>query len=143
MEAEFRQQKGVIATRVGYTGGRTEHPSYEDVCRGNTGHAEAVEVEFDPKVVSYEQLLDLFFDLHDPTLKMDAQYRSAVFTHSPEQRAAAIAVRDRLQRSGEIHGRIVTEIAPAGRFWPAEEYHQQYVEKGGYAACHRRKGQRI
>ena len=141
MEAEFRHQKGVIATRVGYAGGHTENPSYGDVCRGDTGHAETVEVEFDPKQVSYEQLIEVFFDLHDPTVAMEAQYRSAIFTHSPEQQVRALAARDKLARSGELDGKIVTEIAPAGRFWPAEAYHQQYVEKGGFsAACHRRKG---
>ena len=110
------------------------------MCGGDTGHAETVEVEFDPKVVRYEQLLEVFWDLHDPTVPMEAQYRSAVFTHSPEQRAKALAERDRLQSSGELKGKIVTEIVPAGPFWPAEEYHQQYVEKGGFSACHRRKG---
>jgi methionine-S-sulfoxide reductase len=141
VEAEFRHQKGVIATRVGFTGGHTQHPSYEDVCRGDTGHAETVEVEFDPAVVGYEQLVEVFFDLHDPTVAFEAQYRSAIFTHSAEQQARAAAVRDRLQRSGEVGGKIVTEIVPAGPFWPAEAYHQEYVEKGGFAAaCHRRKG---
>jgi peptide-methionine (S)-S-oxide reductase len=141
VEAEFRHQKGVIATRVGFSGGHTEHPSYHDVCGGDTGHAETVEVEFDPKVVSYEQLLDLFFDLHEPTLQMEAQYRSAVFVHSMAQRVAALAARDKVAR--ELKAKVVTEISPAGPFWPAEEYHQQYVEKGGYAVCHRRKGNTI
>ena len=113
------------------------------MCRGGTGHAETVEVEFDPTQVSYRQLVELFFDLHDPTAEMDAQYRSAIFTHSPEQRAEALAARDRLQRSGELEGKIATEVVPAGPFWPAEAYHQQYLEKGGFApACHRRSGTR-
>jgi peptide-methionine (S)-S-oxide reductase len=115
------------------------------VCGGDTGHAEAVEVEFDPKIVSYQQLLEVFWDLHDPTAATDegGQDRSAVFIHSPEQRATALAARDRLSRSGELKGKIATEIVPAGTFWRAEEYHQQYVEKGGWAACHRRKGKAL
>ena len=137
MEAEFRHQKGVIATRVGFAGGHTENPSYGDVCRGDTGHAEAVEVEFDPRQVSYEQLIEVFFDLHDPTVAMEAQYRSAIFTHSPEQQVRALAAREKLARSGELDGKIVTEIVPASEFWPAEGYHQKYLQKnpGGYS-CH-------
>jgi peptide-methionine (S)-S-oxide reductase len=146
VEAEFRKTPGVVATAVGFSGGHTRDPSYSDVCDGDTGHAESVEVEFDPKVISYQKLLDVFWDLHDPTTvnrqgpDLGAQYRSVIFYHSAEQKAAATASRDRLQRSGELRGaKIVTEIVPAAPFYKAEDYHQQYVEKGGRASCHRRK----
>ncbi len=146
VEEEFRKVKGVVATSVGFTGGHTKNPSYRQVCYDDTGHAEAVMVEFDPKIVSYEKLLQVFWDLHDPTTlnrqgpDVGDQYRSAIFFHSPEQKAAAIASRDKLQASGELSGgKIVTQIVPAAEFWKAEEYHQQYVEKGGIAFCHRRK----
>src|SRR5262249_46590891 len=109
--------------------------------RGAPGTAETGEVEFAPTQVSYTQLVELFFDLHDPTAAEMAQYRSAIFTHSAEQRAEALAARDRLQRSGELKGKIVTQIVPVGPFWPAAEYHQQFMEKnGGAPACHRRSG---
>jgi peptide-methionine (S)-S-oxide reductase len=139
VEAAFRQVPGVLATRVGYTGGSREQPSYEEVCTGRTGHAEAVEVEFDPARVTYDQLLDLFWQEHDPTTlnrqgpDRGTQYRSAVFFHSPEQEAAAQASRDRVQ--SRTRKQVVTEIAPAGEFWPAEEYHQRYLEKRGLATC--------
>lgn len=145
VEEEFRKEPGVIATAVGYSGGHTDHPSYEDVCTGTTGHAETVRIEFDPKVVAYDKLLDLFWNLHDPTTKnrqgpdVGEQYRSVIFFFTPEQKAAAIASRDRLQKSGDVRGPIVTEIVPAVAFTNAEEYHQQYVEKGGRAACHLRR----
>jgi peptide-methionine (S)-S-oxide reductase len=110
------------------------------VCRGNTGHAESVEVEFDPKQVSYGELVELFFGLHDPTYGGGGQYRSAIFTHSAEQLTEALAVRDRLQASGKVRGKIATEIVPAGPFWPAEAYHQQFMEKGSGPACAPRSG---
>ena len=142
VEEEFRKEKGVVATSVGYSGGHTENPTYEQVCEGDTGHAEAVLIEFDPTVVSYDALLSLFWNLHDPTTlnrqgpDVGEQYRSVIFYFDEKQKAAAIASRDQLQASGELRGKIVTEIIPAATYWAAEEYHQQYVEKGGRAACH-------
>jgi peptide-methionine (S)-S-oxide reductase len=139
VEAAFRQVPGVRATRVGYTGGTSERPSYEEVCTGRTGHAEAVEVEFDPERVTYETLLDIFWNEHDPTTPnrqgpdVGTQYRSAVFFHSPDQETAARASRDRAQ--SRHRKEIVTEITPATEFWPAEEYHQRYLEKRGLATC--------
>lgn len=142
VEAAFRKVRGVVSTRVGYTGGSTRDPTYEDVCTDRTGHAEAVEVEFDPEVVSYAQLLDVFWSIHDPTTlnrqgpDRGTQYRSAVFYRSEGQRADAVASRDRLQASGRLgRARIVTEIAPAGEFYGAEEYHQRYFEKRGGGGC--------
>jgi methionine-S-sulfoxide reductase len=128
-EAEFRRQEGVIATITGYTGGSVTKPGYEQVSSGTTGHAEAVRVIFDPKQVSLEQLLDLFWSIHDPFHDQENSTRSAIFYHSPEQKALAEVSRDRLQRTtGRI---ILTEILPAVKFWQAEEYHQQYYEKCG------------
>ena len=139
VEDNFRQVPGVTATAVGYTGGHTEHPSYEAVCTHTTGHAETVLVEFDPTVVPYETLLTVFFKNHDPTTKnrqgpdVGDQYRSAIFTFSPEQAAAARAAMEKEQAA---HPKpIVTAIAPAGPFWKAEEYHQQYDEKTGTHSC--------
>ncbi len=140
VEAAFRRVDGVTATAAGYSGGTTENPTYRDVCSGHTGHAEVVQVEFDPKRVSYETLLDVFWEVHDPTTlnrqgpDIGTQYRSAIFTHGPEQAAAARASKDRLQASGRVRGPIVTEIAPASAFYMAEDYHQQYLEKRGAAA---------
>ena len=145
VEQEFRKEKGVLATQVGYIGGQTKHPTYEQVCEGDTGHAEGVEIEFDPAQISYEKLLDIFWSLHDPTTlnrqgpDVGHQYRSAIFTFSETQKKSAITTRDALQKSGELKAPIVTEIIAATQFWPAEEYHQQYVEKGGYAVCHFRR----
>jgi peptide-methionine (S)-S-oxide reductase len=145
VEDQFRQEKGVVATAVGFSGGHVPNPSYPRVCEGDTGHAETVMVEFDPKVTSYKKLLDVFWSIHDPTTlnrqgpDVGEQYRSVVFYHSPEQKAEAIATREALQKSGELKDKIVTEIIPAGPFYKAEEYHQQYVEKGGIAFCHVRK----
>jgi peptide-methionine (S)-S-oxide reductase len=141
VEAAFRNVEGVTATAVGYTGGTTENPTYEQVCTDRTGHAEAVEVEYDPRRVSYDKLLEVFWGEHDPTQKnrqgpdVGTQYRTAIFTHSPEQKAAAEASRDALSKSGKFSRPIVTEIVPAVRFWPAEEYHQRYLEKRGLATC--------
>jgi peptide-methionine (S)-S-oxide reductase len=140
VEAAFRQVPGVLDAVSGYIGGQTEAPTYREVCSHSTGHAEAVEVTFDPARVTYEQLLDVFWQIHDPTQlnrqgpDVGDQYRSAIFTHSAEQRAAALASRDREQ---QVQSRpIVTQIADAPKFWPAEAYHQRYFEKNGGAACH-------
>jgi peptide-methionine (S)-S-oxide reductase len=139
VEAEFRQIPGVITTTVGYTGGRTDHPTYEQVCSHTTGHAEAVLVEYDPAQVTYDQLLDAFWQLHDPTqlnrqgLDVGDQYRSAIFFHSPEQEAKAKASKEATQP--RFKRPIVTEITPAVEFWPAEDYHQRYLEKRGLASC--------
>jgi peptide-methionine (S)-S-oxide reductase len=140
VEAAFRQIPGVVDAVSGYTGGSLERPTYRDVCGHRTGHAEAVEVTFDPSRVSYEQLLSAFWSIHDPTQlnrqgpDVGDQYRSAIFTHSPEQMRAAIASRDAEQRNQSRP--IVTQIVEAPVFWPAEEYHQRYAEKNGGAACH-------
>jgi peptide-methionine (S)-S-oxide reductase len=141
VEAAFRQVKGVTSVTVGYTGGTLDHPTYEDVCSHRTGHAEAVEVEYDARVVSYEQLLDVFWDVHDPTTlnrqgpDTGSQYRSAIFYRTPEQEAAARGAKERLEREGRYARPIVTEIAPAAAFWRAEEYHQRYYEKHGIGSC--------
>jgi peptide-methionine (S)-S-oxide reductase len=141
VESAFRQVPGVVDAAVGYAGGRTARPSYRDVCSGTTGHAEVVEVTFDPEQVSYDQLLDVFWANHDPTTKnrqgpdVGEQYRSAIFYHSPEQRAAAEASKAREDASGRHRRPIVTEITPAADFWRAEEYHQRYLEKRGVAHC--------
>ena len=139
VEASFREIEGVVRTGVGYTGGRTEDPSYEQVCSGTTGHAESVEVWFDPTVLSYGELVNAFWLMHDPTTRnrqgwdLGTQYRSAIFFHDPEQERLAIASRDQHQ---ETLGRtIVTEIVPASTFHDAEDYHQRYVEKHGGAVC--------
>jgi peptide-methionine (S)-S-oxide reductase len=137
VEAEFRHQKGVLATAVGYAGGHTADPTYERVCEGGTGHAESVIVEFDPAVVTYRQLVDRYLALRDPTHKHNPgyQYRSAIFYHSPEQRQQAEEAIATLNRSGKYSSPASVEVAPAGPFYRAEEYHQQYEEKGGYGAC--------
>jgi peptide-methionine (S)-S-oxide reductase len=141
VEAAFRQVPGVTATRVGYTGGTTTNPTYKQVCTDRTGHAEAVEVSYDPARVSYDDLLRVFWEIHDPTQRnrqgpdIGTQYRSAIFYHDPEQEADARASKERLERSG-VHKRpIVTEIVPAQTFYQAEDYHQQYLEKRGLATC--------
>jgi peptide-methionine (S)-S-oxide reductase len=140
VESAFRAVPGVTATRVGYTGGHTDDPSYYDVCSDTTGHAEAVEIEFDPEQVSYDQLLDLFWRSHDPTQgnrqgpDVGSQYRSAVYFHSSGQEEQALASRTRLQ--AELSNRITTEVVPSGEFYEAEDYHQQYFEKHGYTSCH-------
>lgn len=141
VEAAFREVEGVVSTSVGFTGGITENPTYEEVCTGRTGHAEAVEVVNDPDVVSYEELLDLFWSIHDPTTlnrqgpDVGTQYRSAIFYHDTEQEAAARAKMEILQRSGLYKKEIVTEIVPASEFYKAEEYHQMYFEKHGRRGC--------
>lgn len=143
VEETFRNVEGVTSTSVGYTGGTVANPSYKDVCTGTTGHAEAVEVTYDPSRVSYEALLDVFWACHDPTTvnrqgpDVGAQYRSALFFRTPEQEAAALASKARLQEQGKHTRPIATEIAPATQFYRAEEYHQQYLAKGGVSACRR------
>ena len=135
VEHLFANTKGVRSTAVGYVGGRTKNPTYEDVCAGNTGHAEAVQVEYDPDAISYEDLLDVFWANHDPTTlnrqgpDIGAQYRSAVFYHTDAQRAAAEKSRDALEHLKRYARPIVTEIVPASDFYRAEEYHQGYFEK--------------
>jgi peptide-methionine (S)-S-oxide reductase len=137
IEDAFRQVKGVTDAAAGYTGGTLESPTYEDVCRDTTGHAEAVQVEFDPAQVSYDELLALFWRMHDPTTPnrqgpdVGSQYRSAIFVHGPEQEAAARASKAKQDESGRHRRPIVTEITPASRFWRAEDYHQRYNEKHG------------
>jgi peptide-methionine (S)-S-oxide reductase len=141
VEATFRQIEGVTATAVGYSGGTTENPTYEQVCTDRTGHAEVVQVEYDPARVSYGALLDVFWDAHDPTTlnrqgpDVGRQYRSAIFYHSEQQKAAAEASKQEQDASGRFRSPIVTRIEPAGPFWGAEEYHQQYLEKRGLSSC--------
>jgi peptide-methionine (S)-S-oxide reductase len=141
VEAAFRQIPGVTATAVGYTGGSTKNPTYQDVCTDETGHAEVVEVQYDPAQVSYDQLLNVFWENHNPTTMnrqgpdIGSQYRSAIFVHSPEQEAAAKASKEKLQASGKFSRPIVTEITPAKEFYRAEDYHQQYLEKRGLSHC--------
>ena len=142
VEATFRQLPGVLSTRVGYTGGTTANPTYKDVCSDRTGHAEAVEVEYDPAKLGYEALLNAFWETHDPTQvnrqgpDYGSQYRSAIFFHSEEQRAAAAASKAALENSGRLSKAIATQIVPAVEFFAAEDYHQQYLEKRGLATCH-------
>lgn len=145
VEAAFRQflNKGIISTRVGYTGGHTKNPTYREVCSHTTGHAEAVEVEFDPTKISYQDLLDIFWSIHDPTTlnrqgpDVGDQYRSAIFYHSEEQRRLAEESKQRLEESKRFSRPIVTEILPAQEFYEAEDYHQQYYEKKGIVpTCH-------
>jgi peptide-methionine (S)-S-oxide reductase len=141
VEAKFREVPGVVSTQVGYAGGRKEHPSYQEVCSDTTGHAEVVEVTFDPAQVSYDELLTVFWKCHDPTQfnrqgpDFGSQYRSAIFFHTPEQEQTALASREKEDLSGRHRRRVVTEITPASAFWRAEEYHQQYLGKRG-VACH-------
>ena len=135
VEHEFRKMKGVEDAVSGYTGGNLDNPTYQDVCTDQTGHAEAVEVTYDPQQISYDELLDAFWNLHDPTTlnrqgpDIGHQYRSAVFTHSPEQQAAAEASKGKAQE--RFGNQVVTEVESAAKFWPAEDYHQRYFEKRG------------
>lgn len=137
VEDTFMQMEGVVSTQVGYIGGHTENPAYREVCSDTTGHAEAVEVEFDPEQLSYDSLLDLFWQLHDPTTlnrqgpDLGSQYRSAIFYHTPSQEAVAQASKARWDQSGRFPRPIVTEIVSAATFYPAEEYHQKYNQKHG------------
>jgi peptide-methionine (S)-S-oxide reductase len=143
VESSFAKVPGVISTQVGYTGGKTVNPTYRQVCTHLTGHAEAIEVTFDPEKLSYQKLLEVFFENHDPTTlnrqgpDVGSQYRSAVFVHSPEQQRAAEEEKDRRNRSGDYARPIVTQIVPAAPFYRAEEYHQKYYEKQGVeGSCH-------
>ena len=142
VEAAFRRIKGVTGAAVGYLGGTYKNPTYQDVCTGKTGHAEVVQVEYDPSVVSYEDLLTVFWASHDPTTlnrqgpDIGTQYRSAIFYHDADQQAAALASKEKLQSSGAYKRPIVTEITAASEFYRAEEYHQQYLEKHGRSSCH-------
>lgn len=142
VEAAFRRVPGVIEAVSGYSGGHTENPSYKDVCTDRTGHAEVVQVTFDPSKVTYDQLLDVFWKIHDPTQvnrqgpDFGTQYRTAIFYHSPEQEAAARKSKQALETGRRFQRPIATEITPAGPFWRAEEYHQRYLEKHGAESCH-------
>ena len=142
VQTTFDRVPGVVETAVGYEGGKLDNPTYRDVCTGRTGHAEALEITFDPTRVSYQQLLDVFFNSHDPTQlnrqgpDHGEQYRSVIFYHSAEQQQAAVATVARLNAEHKFSCPIVTQIVPAQTFWVAEEYHQKYLEKRGVASCH-------
>ncbi|HEY0758264.1 MAG TPA: peptide-methionine (S)-S-oxide reductase MsrA [Acidisarcina sp.] len=142
VEAEFGRMPGVVETAVGYEGGALEQPTYKDVCTDRTGHAEVVELTFDPAKVSYQRLVEAFFGLHDPTQlnrqgpDWGAQYRSAIFFHSPEQQETATKVIEQLTAAGRFSKPIVTQVVPAETFWRAEEYHQKYLAKRGAVSCH-------
>ncbi|MCC6484152.1 MAG: peptide-methionine (S)-S-oxide reductase MsrA [Armatimonadetes bacterium] len=142
VEEAFRSVRGVENVTVGYCGGHTSSPTYKQVCSGETGHAEVARVEFDPSVVSYGELLEVFWKIHDPTQlnrqgpDFGTQYRSAVFYTEPEQRDIAEESKRQLQASGKFARPVVTEITPASTFWPAEDYHQQYLSKRGVSGCH-------
>jgi peptide-methionine (S)-S-oxide reductase len=142
VEVTFRQVPGVAATAVGYLGGTLPNPTYEDVCTGRTGHAEVVEVTYDPARVVYDDLLNVFWANHDPTTlnrqgpDRGTQYRSAIFYHNEEQKSMATASKERWDGSGRFASPIVTEITPVSPFYRAEEYHQRYLEKHGLASCH-------
>ncbi|HZJ01736.1 MAG TPA: peptide-methionine (S)-S-oxide reductase MsrA [Gemmatimonadaceae bacterium] len=142
VEAAYRQIPGVLSTAVGYLGGTLENPTYHDVCSGRTGHAEVVQVDYDPSRITYDDLLTVFWENHDPTTlnrqgpDVGAQYRSAIFYHDDEQKEAAIKSKEERDRSGRYRRPIVTEITPATEFYMAEDYHQQYLEKRGLSSCH-------
>lgn len=142
VEAAFRRIPGVVGTAVGYAGGHIENPTYQQVCTDRTGHAEVVQVEFDPNQVSYDEMLNVFWENHDPTQlnrqgpDMGSQYRSAIFYHSDEQKAAAQQSIQELENSGRFRRPIVTQVEAAPVFYSAEDYHQQYLEKRGMASCH-------
>jgi peptide-methionine (S)-S-oxide reductase len=142
VEAAFSKVPGVIEAVSGYSGGRTENPTYKDVCTDETGHAEVVQVTFDPAKVSFERLLEVFWGIHDPTQvnrqgpDFGSQYRTAIFFHTPEQEATAKKVKAELNASGKFKRPIATEITAAGPFYRAEEYHQKYFEKRGATSCH-------
>jgi len=141
VEFAFRRVNGVISTRVGYTGGHAENPTYREVCTGTTGHAEAVEIKYDPDIVSYDDLLNVFWNTHVPTQlnrqgpDVGTQYRSAIFFHTKEQEKKAVKSKEELQNSGKFSSPVVTEIVPASEFYEAEEYHQRYLEKKGGDSC--------
>ncbi len=142
VEVTFRQVPGVKEALVGYLGGTLADPTYKDVCTGRTGHAEVVQVRYDPSEVTYDKLLDVFWENHDPTTlnrqgpDVGTQYRSAIFYHTPEQKDAAEQSKARLEASGKLRRPVVTEITAASTFYPAEDYHQRYLEKRGLASCH-------
>lgn len=142
VEAAFRRLPGVVDVAAGYSGGHTPNPTYKDVCAHTTGHAEVVQVTFDPQKITYDQLLDVFWQIHNPTQvnrqgpDVGTQYRSAIFVHSPEQQAIAEKSKAALAASGKFQRPIATEITTAGPFYRAEEYHQKYLEKHGAASCH-------
>ncbi|MFH1425861.1 MAG: peptide-methionine (S)-S-oxide reductase MsrA [Candidatus Kerfeldbacteria bacterium] len=142
VEDTFMKVPGVVETMVGFTGGTKDNPTYEQVCEGDTGHAEATQVTFDPEKVTYKELLDTFFELHDPTQvnhqgpDTGHQYRSAIFTHTDEQQRLAEEAKKALNDSGQYKKPVATEIEPAGQFWKAEEYHQKYFQKTGESSCH-------
>ena len=142
VESAFRRTPGVIETAVGYSGGDLEKPTYKDVCTDETGHAEVVQVTFDPQKLSYSQLLDVFWKIHDPTQvnrqgpDFGKQYRTAIFFHSREQEEIARKSKQALESSGKFRHPIATEISPVKTFWRAEEYHQRYLEKRGAESCH-------
>ena len=142
VEESFRKIKGVKSTMVGYTGGRWENPTYNDVCADLTGHAEAIQLQYDPQEVSYEDLLEVFWSIHNPTTKnrqgfdYGIQYRSVILYHTPEQELSARRSIEELEKSGRFRNRIVTEIVPAATFYKAEEYHQKYYEKKGGGSCY-------
>ncbi|MDH3718332.1 MAG: peptide-methionine (S)-S-oxide reductase MsrA [Planctomycetota bacterium] len=141
VEAAFQDLAGVEQT-AGYSGGRLENPSYQDVCSGTTGHAEVLQIQFDPTVISYEKLLEVFWNCHDPTTldrqgpDVGSQYRSAIFFHTPQQEERARRMKQQLDDEGRFQRPIVTKIEPAVEFWRAEEYHQRYFEKNGMKSCH-------
>jgi peptide-methionine (S)-S-oxide reductase len=143
VEEAFRHLPGILSTTVGYTGGTLKNPTYEDVCTDKTGHAEAVELTYDPQKITYEQLLNVFWETHDPTTQnrqgpdVGTQYRSVIFYHSPEQKSAAEQSKKKLDQSGKYKKKIVTEITQATTFYPAEDYHQHYLEKHGASVCPR------
>ena len=142
LELTFQKTKVVTSTSVGYSGGTTHNPTYEEVCTGRSGHAEVVQVEFDPSIVSYEELLDVLWGCHDPTTlnrqgpDRGTQYRSAIYYHSPEQEASAMASKAKADKSGRFSSPIVTEITSASEYYMAEDYHQKYLEKRGMGSCH-------
>ncbi len=142
VEAAYRQLPGVLSTRVGYLGGTMENPTYRDVCSGRTGHAEVVEVTYDADRLTYDDMLTVFWDNHNPTTlnrqgpDIGTQYRSAIFYHDDQQKEAAFASKEERENSGKYRNPIVTEITPATTFYEAEDYHQQYLEKRGLSSCH-------
>jgi len=142
VEEAFRHVKGVVSTQVGFSGGYLENPSYQDVCAGDTGHAEVVQLEYDPDQVAYKDLLSVFWNIHDPTTPnrqgpdVGEQYRSVIFYHTEEQRRLAVEAKAELEKSGRFSRPVVTAIEPAGPFYRAEEYHQRYLEKRGMKGCH-------
>lgn len=149
VESTFQRVPGVVSTKVGYTGGHRVNPTYKEVCTDRTGHAEAIEIQFDPSKVSYQQLLEVFFENHDPTTRnrqgpdVGSQYRSAVFFHNPEQEKLARAEIEKRNKSGDYVHRLVTQVVPSATFYAAEEYHQRYFEKQGVTwSCHTGNGKK-